>query len=94
MYYYLEMITNYFWWTKFKISSLVSKGPAEQLLVNRGGNLSIDEMTQHVFPLMKNYQVKDEKFQKLLSNLQTGKVTKSDAKNPMNLYFFNHTKDK
>ena len=67
--------------TKFKIASLTSKGPAVQLLEKRGGNIFIDDMSQHVFHLTKNYQVKDEKFRALLDNLRTGEITKGEARN-------------
>ena len=66
--------------TKFKIASSASKGPAVQLLVNRGDNLFIDEMIQHVFHLTQNYRVEDEKFRALLSNLRTGEVTENNTK--------------
>ena len=62
--------------------------------MNRGDDLFIDEMAQHVFYLMKNFRVKDEKFREYLGNLQTGEVTESDTENLTNLYFLNHTKDK
>ena len=80
--------------TKFKIASYTSKRHAVQLLVNRGDDLFIDEMTQHVFHLTKNYRVEDEKFRALLSNLQTGEVTENDAKNLISLHFFHYSKEK
>ena len=80
--------------TKFKIASLTSKGPAVQLLEKRGGDIFIDDMTQHVFHLRKNYRVKDEKFSALLDDLRTGEITKNEARNLMSLHFFHYSKDK
>jgi len=80
--------------TKFKIASLMNKRLAVQLLEKRGDDIFMDEMTQHVFYLTKNYQVKDKKFRALLNNLQTGEVTENDARKLMILHFFNYLKEK
>ena len=47
---------------KFKIENSMSKTLVVQLLVNKGGELFMNHMTQHIFHLPKNYRVKDEKF--------------------------------
>ena len=80
--------------TKFKIAKSTSKDPAVQLLEKRGDDILIDDMTQHVFHLTKNYRVKDEKFRALLDNLRTGEITENEAKNLMNLSFFHYSPDK
>ena len=79
--------------TKFKIASLMGNSPEVQLLVNRGNDLFIDDMTQYVFHLMKNYRVKNEKFRALLKKIWTGEVIKNDARNLMSLHFFNYSRE-
>ena len=59
-----------------------------------GDGIFIDDMTQHIFHLTKNYRVKDEKFRALLDNLQTGEITKNEARNLMSLHIFHYSPDK
>ena len=64
------------------------------MLEKRGEYIFIDNMTQHVFHLTKNYRVKDKKFRALLDNLQTGEITENEARNLMSLHIFHDSPDK
>jgi len=52
----------------------------QQLLVNRGHDIIIRDLTQKVFHLTKNYRSKDDpEFKQILDNLRPGYPTKKDA---------------
>ena len=53
----------------------------------------IEDMTQNVFLLNRNYRVKDEECKAILSRLRTGDSTDKDADRLMGLHFFNHDGD-
>ena len=68
-----------------KESSLYGQKPEkkprdQQLLVNRGHDIFIHDLTQKVFHLRKNYRSKDDpEFKQILDNLRPGYPTKNDA---------------
>ena len=53
----------------------------------------IEDMTQNIFLLNRNYRVKDKECKAILSRLRTGDSTNEDADRLMGLHFFNHDGD-
>jgi hypothetical protein len=68
-----------------------NKSPNEQIMENEGSRIFIDDMTDHVFHLTKNFRVKDEVFKGILDRLRVGEATDDDAKRLMNLHFYNYS---
>ena len=60
------------------------KPPQQQLLINIGNELFINDLTQDIFNLTINYRSRaDPEYAEILKHLRTGNATKEDATRPM-----------
>ena len=64
---------------------MLKKSPASQPLEHRGQRLLIEDITQNVFVLEKNYHVKDERFQGILERLRVCKASTEQGQLLVNL---------
>ena len=68
------------------------KAPSQQLQINAGNALFIENLTQDVFHLTKNYRSRnDPEYAKILKSLRVGKTSREDAARLMKLFWSSQT---